>query len=46
MRAALFLDLIPVDGAQIQARIESAVATPADLVARLIEAIKYNGDPR
>jgi hypothetical protein len=40
------LELTPVAGADIQGRVENAMATPADIIARMNDAIRYKGEPK
>lgn len=40
------LELTPVGGAEIQARVESAMATSPAIIARMNDAIKYKGYPK
>jgi tripartite-type tricarboxylate transporter receptor subunit TctC len=40
------LELTPMGGAKIQSRVENAMATSPDIIARMNDAIKYKGDPK
>jgi tripartite-type tricarboxylate transporter receptor subunit TctC len=40
------LELTPVAGADIQAKVENAMATSPELIVRMNDAIRYKGDPR